>query len=111
MHVYFSEIFNFSDLKKDVLSNLIGKRVILLLGERKATRINNIYFLNTDSFAEKETSTVSVLPNEVAAKWFDGKINIYFNSDVLNKLLHQGPGHLLFDRAIITISNDIHFNL
>lgn len=110
MQIRFSEALNFSDSKKIRLSTLIAQRVILLIGERKATRINNIYFSDTVSHIDQKSSTASILSDKVIANWFGEKIDIYCDSYVLNKLLHQGSGHLLFDHAIIAISNGIPLN-
>ena len=110
MQIHFSEALNFSDSKKDLLSTLIAKRVILLIGERKANKINNIYFSDTVSHTEKKASTASISSDEVTTNWFGGEMDIYCDSCVLNKLLHQGSGHLLFDHAIIAISNSIPLN-
>lgn len=110
MQIHFSEALNFSDSKKDLLSTLIAKRVILLIGERKANKINNIYFSDTVSHAQKKTSTASISSDEVITNWSGGEMDIYCDSYVLNKLLHQGSGHLLFDHAIIAISNSIPLN-
>lgn len=110
MQIHFSEALNFSDSKKDLLSTLIAKRVILLIGERKANKINNIYFSDTVSHTEKKASTASISSAEVTTNWFGGEMDIYCDSCVLNKLLHQGSGHLLFDHAIIAISNSIPLN-
>ena len=110
MQIHFSEALNFSDSKKTRLSTLITQRVILLIGERQANKINSIYFSDTVSHAEKKPSTASISSDKVNTNWYGGKIDIYCESYVLNKLLHQGSGHLLFDHAIIAISNSIPLN-
>ena len=110
MQIHFSEALNFSDSKKDLLSTLIAKRVILLIGERKANKISNIYFSDTVSYPAKKTSTASISSDKVITNWSGGEMDIYCDLYVLNKLLHQGFGHLLFDHAIIAISNSIPLN-
>ena len=107
MQIHFSEALNFSDTKKVRLSALIAKRVMLLIGERKAAQINNIYFSENVPYTE----TVSLKPvapsNGVITKWLNGKIDIHCHSGLLIKLLHPGTGYLLFDSVIIAATNNI----
>lgn len=110
MQIHFSEALQFSDTKKDRLSTLIAKRVMLLIGERKSAQINNIYFSEDIPYTETTFSNSSVLSNGVITKWFNGKIDIHCHSSLLIKLLHQGTGYLLFDSVIIAASNNILLN-
>lgn len=93
--------------QKARLSALIAKRVMLLIGEGKATEINNIYFSENVPYTEI-VSLESVAPsNGIITKLLNGKLDIHCHSDLLIKLLHPGTGYLLFDRVIITATNNI----
>ena len=113
MKIHFSPNLKLNDSKKHVVSDLVSQRIALLIGARKASCIENVFFcdpLPKDVLLIQDSSVNHNLSHHVGLYINCGKANLYCTVQLLYGLMHQTVEMPSFDDAIIAISRELPFS-
>lgn len=110
MNIHYSPNLELTDSKKHIVSNLVSERIALLIGTRKASCIENVFFC--DSLPKnvplmQDSSIDHNMGHHVGLYINSGKANLYCTVQLLYGLMYQTVEIPSFDDAIIAISRDL----
>ena len=110
MKIHFSQDLKFEHAKKIIISNLICQRIHLLIGSRKASCIENIFFGDCSSdnvmFLSGPASE-EYLTKQIRLCTNNGKVTLYCTNQILYSLIRLQGEHPCFDDAIVAVSRDM----
>ena len=107
MKIHFSQDLKLDHSKKEIISNLICQRIHLLIGSRKASCIENVFFgnlspgnvmfLSDPASREHLTKQISLCTN-------NGKATLYCTPQMLYSLIYPKGEQPGFDDAMTAVS-------
>ena len=109
MEVHLFQILKINDSKKKIISDLVCQRINLLIGARKASYIENVFFCDTlpkDVLPLHSSAVKYNLNHHIGLCLNCGKANLYCTAQMLYSLIHQTADMPSFDDAIIAISRE-----
>ena len=110
MQIHFSEDLEFNDSKKEVISRLVCQRINLLLGVRKASCVENVFFCDAfpkDVLSLRNSNCNYNLCRHIGLFKDCGKVNLYCTSHMLYTLIRQTAEVPSFDDAIMAIACEL----
>ena len=110
MQIHFSQDLKFNDSKKEIISDLVCQRIKLLIGARKASCIENVFFCDTlprDILSLSNATLNHNLCRNIGLAKDCGKANLYCTSHMLYTLIHQTADVPSFDDAIMAVSREL----
>ena len=110
MQIHFSQDLKLNESKKEIISSLVCQRIKLLIGERKASYIENVFFCDTipkEVLFLSNSTTNHNLIHHIGFSQDRGKTNLYCTFRMLYTLIHQTTEVPSFDDAMIVISREI----
>lgn len=108
MRVFFPQTLNLSHSKEEIISSLICQRIHLLVGARKASRIEKIYFgdpppENIASLSDPISS--AYLTEDISVYTCNGKFTLYCTLEMLDSLIRPKGELPAFDDAMLMVSS------
>ena len=110
MQIHFSQDLKLNDSKKEIISDLVCQRIRLLIGARKASCIENVFFCDTlprDVLSLSNSTTNHNLCHHIGLSKDCGKATLYCTSQMLYTLIHQTTETPSFDDAMMAISREL----
>ena len=114
MQIHFSQDLNLNESKKDIISVLVSQRINLLIGARKASYIENVFFCDAipkEVLFLSNSTTNHNLIHHIGFSKDRGKTNLYCTFRMLYTLIHQTTEGPCFDDAMIVISREISISI
>lgn len=110
MQIHFSQCLKFSDTKKELLSSLVSERINLLIGTRKGSYIENVFFvedLKNAAFAPHEITDLDYEFQYARLCVKNKKADVYLSNETLYSLLYQTANSPIFDDTMFAISRNL----
>ena len=110
MQIHFSQVLKLNESKKEIISSLVCQRIKLLIGERKASYIENVFFCDTlprDVLSLSNLTNNHNLSHHIGLSKDRGKANIYCASQMIYSLIRQAVESPSFDDAIMAVSREL----
>ena len=110
MQIHFSRDLKLNDSKKEIISDLVCQRIKLLIGARKASCIQNIFFCDTllrDVLSLSNLTNNHNLSHHIGLSKDRGKVNIYCASQMIYSLIRQAVESPSFDDVIMAVSREL----
>ena len=110
MQIHFSQDLKLNESKKAIISDLVCQRINLLIGARKASYIENVFFCDTlpSGILSLSNSTSNHnLSHHIGLSKDCGKANIYCSSQMIYSLIRQTTETPSFDDALIAVSREL----
>lgn len=110
MQIHFSQDLKLNESKKEIISDLVCQRINLLIGARKASYIENVFFCDTlprDVLSLSNSTTNHNLGHHIGLSKYGGKVNLYCTSQMLYTLIHQTTEIPSFDDAMMAVSREL----
>ena len=110
MQIHFSQGLKLNESKREIISDLICQRIILLIGARKASCIQNVFFCDTlprDIISQCKPTKNHNLSHYIGLSKNCGKADLYCTSQMLYTLIRQTAETPCFDDAMMGISREL----
>ena len=110
MHIHFSQDLKFSDIKKELISKLVCERINLLIGIRKASFIENVFFVEKLPYHEPtphEIRYIDDLHHCICLYTNSKNADLYCTHKTLYSLISQATEIPSFDDAMLMVSKNL----
>jgi len=110
MQIHFSQDLKFSDLKKERISKLVCERINLLIGVKKASFIENVFFvekLPNNEPTPHEKRCLEDLHRCISLYINNKTADLYCTNKTLYSLIYQASETPSFDDAMLLVSRNL----
>lgn len=110
MQIHFSQDLKLNDSKKEIISDLVCQRIRLLIGARKASCIEKVFFcdaLPRDVLSLSNSTINHSISHHIGISKNCEKANLYCTSQMLYSLIRQTVETPNFDDAIMAVSREL----
>ena len=107
MKIHFAQDLKLNHSKKEIISNLICQRIHLLIGSRKASCIEDIFFGNSppgNAISLSYPASGEYLTKQISLCMNNGKATLYCTPQMLYSLIRPQGEQSGFDDAMTAVS-------
>lgn len=107
MKIHFSQDLKLNHSKKEIISSLICQRIHLLIGSRKASCIENVFFGNSppgNTISLSDPASGEYLDKQISLCTNNGKATLYCTPQMLYSLMRPKGEQPGFDDAMTAVS-------
>lgn len=107
LKIHFSQDLKFNHSKKEIISKLICQRIHLLIGSKKASCIENIFFGEfppENAISQSDSASGEYLTKQINLCTKNGKATLYCTPQMLYSLIRPQGEQPGFDDAMTAVS-------